>query len=227
MDIKIFETGFSVIETVKEMDRKLRLGQEESLAGFFGQVALLRESVEEFNGGSEIIYDFLGTVLNIILLVDPANKMLTDRMYNYYMIHRFMEIFGDHESVSDKVYITDRNVEQFVNDNGERDMEKLVNILSQAGETLSRNMRKKLNGIIKENLPEMTSSTIYFAVTSGIIRLDNDVCKRLAQLRSAKRIPGRIDNTLSDPEYVIGRLKLYGYLNSVKYDLLRNTDLTA
>ncbi|MBQ9505197.1 MAG: hypothetical protein IJU93_09335 [Lachnospiraceae bacterium] len=212
----IFKNGLEVIEAVKAVDRRLKLGQGEDLSCFFGRIAAMKENIEAIRGEAEFIYDFLGTVLNKIFLADPANGMLTDRMYKYYMIHRFMELFGDHESVSDKVYITDRNVEQFISNNGERDMEKLLNILSQAGETLSRKMRKKLNGIIKENLSQLTSSTIYFAVTCGIIRPDTDVCTRLADLCSEKKTPGKIENTLFDPEYVIGRLRLYGYLG--QYD---------
>ena len=213
MEIKIFETGFEVIEAVRDMDRKLKLGQADNLSGFFKQVESMKENVEALKEESELVYDFLGTVLNVILLVDPANRMLTDRMYKYYMIHRFMLLFGDHESVSDKVYITDKNVEQFISDNGERDIEKLVNVLSQAGETLSRNMRKKLSGIIKENLSQITSATIYFAVTNGVIRPDKEVCSRLKELCFRKKHPGKVDNTLFDPEYVISKLRMYGYLN--------------
>ena len=225
MENKIFENGFEVIEAVRDMDRKLKLGQSDNLSAFFEQVESMKKDVETLNGDPEIIYDFLGTVLNVILLVDPANSQLTDRMYKYYMIHRFMQLFGDHESVSDKVYITDKNVERFISDNGERDFERLVNILSQAGETLSRNMRKKLNDIIKANLSQCTSATIYFAVTNGVMRLDKEVCSRLEELCLKKKNRGIFDNTLFDPEYVVSKLRLYGYLNTANYDLFQKQDM--
>lgn len=218
MQKNIFINGFEIIEAVKSVDKELRYGRENTLDEFFKQINALKSNIDLYAGDSEFVYDFLGTVLNIILVVNPTNKMLTDRMYRYYMIHRFMELFGDHEAVSDKVYVTDKNVEQFVKENGERDIEKLVNVLSQAGETLSRNMRGKLNAVIRDHIAQLSSATIYFAVTNGVIRLDQDILLRLKTLCSTKIKRGRIDNTLFDPEYVVKKLSLYGYMNTTQVD---------
>ena len=218
MNKNLFEIGFQLIDTVRGIDRELKRGKEKSLAEFFSYVDSMRESMEDFNGESESAYDFLGAVVNIIFMTSPSNKMLTERMYQYYMIGRLMELFGDHEAVGGKVYITDKNVEEFINESGERDAEKLLNVLSQAGEVLSCNMRGKLNTAIRDNLSKISSATIYFAVTNGAVHLDKSLCSRLGELCVLKKCPCRTDRSLFEPEYVVKKLKLYGYLNTAMYE---------
>lgn len=154
-----------------------------------------------------------------IMEIDPGSDEFMRFCCREEIFGDMLMFFGENNMHVREGFICDEDWHRFENRMEICGKDILICIACQLAELISASERSKLTVFIKNNLPELSSRSIYYSVKNSLIFYDRDIeealMKQIAGLDGTAALQACFDN----PVYVISKLYKYRYIYSISaYD---------